>query len=346
MRGSQGAGRLALYGFVVLFLAGCNERTMVVPETAITEWPNLAGFTAAPLKAPDGVAFLETAPTLEELIAKTAPDLVWVADGHSVGQPSPIFLWTERSYDRDRRVFIIDTAFPVTKRGREFWAFINHSYSYHPYGPPEVLEFYYQAGFFREILSDPFGPRDDNNHSFVDLLSEADDGSAVFKIVYCALPVGRASQAEPIQTYIIYIGPDGKCRLASRDLGRQGSSKNGDTSHTEWIETKVVWHDPDAETPFHMTIRKAEYTGNTYENYTVSEDGQLKGPFPMTLQASGICYVEADGRFTFASLADVLGRFNRSPVLGDWAAELVRLNPDLPTGKPIPKDRRIVIRHP
>lgn len=257
--------------------------------------------------APPGMTFLATANSLDELAAQAAPDLRWQeSDGHW------IFLWIDRTHTPDEWSFTLDDAHSIRQSGRTFWAFLDpNAANGRPFDSPE--EQFMLQKFCRDRAS-ASTQLHDGNQTTVALLARREDGSAVFKIVYCSTGGERAAQEET-RAFVIYIPPGGKPILAARDLGSEGDWNMGWIGYGVGSDATVVWHNHGQATPFHITLRKSEnvyarFEGNgTLHPYDLYRDGLLQGPFPCRPTWEKTQYALGDGKQSLNDLAQVLAPY-------------------------------------
>jgi hypothetical protein len=304
---------------------------------------------------PKGVRFLTPAPTLSDLRRAAKADLTWTeSDG------SPIFLWIQHRPGQSQWTFTVDQVYCVQEKGRSFWCFLDaQSGAGTDFQDP--IQQFFCLKFVRnqiEFLAD----HGDGNQSDVELLATNRQGAMVFKLTYCSNGGWRAEQ-EGVITCLIYISPDGKPSLATRDLGHEGVYPHGWMGESDGLEMKVTWTPKSAPAPFRVELRReTSWSVNPNDaevpDYTTFRDGEISGHFPLKMHLDSASYVEGDGVLTLAKLADTLIFYNsdwitadwipeanrqkvKADVTGLWLSELQRLNPGVQPQTPIPVNKHI-----
>jgi hypothetical protein len=305
---------------------------------------------AAQEAAPAGLRFLHQRESLDRLRARTQPQLIW-----REGQEDHFFLWFER--DAEGPVFTLDRAYHLSSSGRQIWTFLDAESARELDFQHPIREFLAQK-FVREKIR-PDAPHPDGNHSYAQMLSQREDGAAVYNVVYSSLS-GAGAHQEAIQSFLIYVSPNGECKLGAKGLDRQGGSKSGWIGHYRFLEMEVEWT-AEGAAPFQVKLRKGERMteageGATLPVLTIYEEGSLTGSFPLEKRMSGLRYLKADGEQTLNSLAALLIAYYSDWVMSDWVSgqqrnavklqwqgELERLNPQSPPDRTIPAGQRIAV---
>lgn len=294
---------------------------------------------------PEGVNFLRCANSLPALSKAANADLAWVDDDGAA-----VFLWINRRNDPKAWTFVIDRAYRLNQHGSNFWCFLDHASVNNRKFDDPIAQFFIQK-FCRETARVSSG-HSDSNASYAELLSTNTDGSLLFKIVYCSVP-GPGAHQELVKTYLALVEPGGECKLASKDLGHEGSNPHGHIGQWDSFEFKVKWGASSSQSPFEANIRKRKSVFVTDANdntpsYQTYQEGRLKGSLPYTLELSDRQYLESDGTNSLAYFASLLLTYQTgSPPeeskdstehtreLRQLISELQRLNPRLPVGIPI-----------
>jgi hypothetical protein len=344
-------------------MATRSAKTIIIPIVAV--WTIfIAGRESAKARSipgpeivPYGVRFLARADSRRQLIDRVRADLNWTeADGTTT------FLWARHTPNTDHWSFTLEQGYYLKQNGECFWGIIDRSCGDGRPFPDPIVQFLLFK-FVRDSAEYPTTDVPDCNHTNAELLSKSPDRKVVFKISYVSIGGYRAQQEE-VRTYLISIDPDGKCVLASRDLGHEGSNPHGINCMNDGFEFQVQWQSS-AASPFTVKVRQYQYQFTCSEDgpdfdYTAYEDGTLDGALPMVPKIRDQQYTLGDGKLTLKSLAQTLIYFNadwidsdwvkpekqdelKSRVQNAWISELKRLNPGINPDGPIPVGRQILI---
>lgn len=321
-------------------LTGC-KRGEKAPTTQKVEQPAISAKDRNIEEAPAGVAFLDTAPTIEELMAKTKADLAWEdPDG------ARLFMWIKPAEKKNTWTITMNRAYQVRQSGKVFWGFVDPANleKYENGSPEKVFMF---SRHIRDTILCPTQDHHDYDYSSAEVLTPGNGGKAVLKIIYCS-PGGWSPGQEDIRVYLVYATSDGHVQLATQNIGHEGSyTHTYEEGNSDRYDMKVIWHKPNDINPFHLEVVYCYQTWflgeSEFDNFEVCQDGMIKGDFPMRIIFSNPKYFVGDGKLTLENLAKSMSKHSYIEVKPLYLEELKKLNPGLSAKKAIPKGKRVIV---